>query len=198
MAYPISKLILWSLISPFIKKLEGLDNLPDKPFIIAVNHQSYIDAVILLTIVALYKNKQLCFFATKEKFKGHFWSMLFDHFGAIRVNGSLKKGIRTLHHGKCLGIFPEAGRTLTGKTQAVEHKGLGVLALLTKAPVVPVGLHTFSFWNKHELIPNFRKNIIVRIGKPITFKAKATKKEVHKTIDEIWEEVKSLARISHT
>ena len=197
MVYPISKLILWTAISPFIKKLEGLDNLPDKPFIIASNHQSYIDGIILLTIVALYKNRQLCFFTTNEEFKSPFWNSLFEHFGAIRVDGSLKKGIRALHNGKCLGIFPEGGRTHTGKLQQVEHTGLGVLALLTKATIVPVGMHTYNFWNRHMLIPNFKKNIVVKIGKPIKFKHKPTKQTIQKTIKTIWSEVEKLARANN-
>ncbi len=193
MAYPISKLILWTLISPFIKKLEGTENLPDKPFILAANHQSYIDPVLLITIVALFKNKQLCFFALKDRFKGPIWNWLFDHFGAIRVNGSLKKGLRAIRQGKCIGIFPEGQRTCTGQIQTVEYTGLGALALLTKAPIVPVNVQTYNFWNRHELLPNFKKNITIKIGKPIQFKQKPTKKTIHETIKTIWHEVKKLA-----
>lgn len=197
MVYPISKVVLWSILSLFIKKIKGLENLPNKPFIIVAHHESYIDGVILMMAVAWHKNKQLCYFTTNEKFTGPFWDILFDHFGAIRINGSMKKGIRALHAGKCIGIFPEGGRTYTHDMQPVKHTGIGVLALLTKAPVVPVGLHTYDFWNRYQLLPNFKRNIIVNIGKPMTFKAKATPANVKKTIKTIWNEVKRLARISH-
>ncbi|VVB81681.1 Bifunctional protein Aas [uncultured archaeon] len=193
MAYPISKIIFWPILWTFIKKIEGIDNLPNKPFIIAANHQSYIDGIILMFLVAWYKDKQLCFFTTNEKFTGPLWDPLFEHFGAIRVNGSLKKGLRAIRQGKCLGIFPEGGRTPDGKVQPLEHTGLGALALLTKAPIVPVGIQTYKFWNRHELMPNFKKNIVIKIGKPMKFTAKPTKKTIRETIKTIWSEVKKLA-----
>ena len=197
MVYPISKVVLWPILSLFIKQIKGIENLPDKPFIMAAHHESYIDGVILMFAVAWHKNKQLCYFATNEKFTGPFWNILFNHFGAIRVNGSMEKGIKAIRSGKCMGIFPEGGRTYTHELQPVKHTGVGVLALLTKAPVVPVGLHTYSFWNRYQLLPNFKRNITINIGKPLTFKAKATPKNVKKTIKTIWKEVKKLARISH-
>ena len=43
-----------------------------------------------------YKNKKVYSFATNEKFLGWFWDKLFEHFGAIRINGSVKKGIKKI------------------------------------------------------------------------------------------------------
>ena len=197
MVYPISKVVLWPILNLFIKKIEGIQNLPDKPFILVSNHESYIDGIILMIAVAWHKNKQLCYFATNEKFLGPFWNMLFEHFGAIRINGSLKKGLKALKQGKCMGISPEGQRTYNGKIQPVRHTGLGVLVLLSKRPVVPVGINSYNFWNRHQTLPNFKQNIVVTIGKPMQFKAKSTPKNVKKTINTIWKEVKSLARISH-
>ena len=197
MVYPITKIILWPVIRLFIKKIEGLENLPNRPFILVANHESYIDGVILLMAVAWHKNKQLCYFATNEKFLGPFWNTIFNHFGAIRINGSMEKGLRALKSGRCMGIFPEGGRTYTHTLQQVKHTGLGVLALMSKAPVVPAAIHSYHFWNRHQTLPNFKRNIVVTIGKPMTFKAKPTPANVKKTIKTVWKEVKRLARISH-
>ena len=197
MVYAISKLILWPILNLFIKKIEGIENLPDKPFIIAANHESYIDGIILIMAVAWYKNKQLCYFALKEGFTGPIWNAIFDHFGAIRINGSMEKALRAMKKGKCMGIFPEGRRTYTDKVQPVKHTGIGVLALLSKAQVVPVGIDTYDFWSRHQTLPNFKKNIVVTIGKPMQFKGKPTKPAVRKVINTVWKEVKRLARISH-
>ncbi len=197
MVYLFSKLIVWPILSLFIKKIEGLENLPDKPFILVSNHSSYIDGVLLIFLTAWYKNKQLSCFATNEKFLGPFWDALFNHFGAIRVNGSVNKALKAIKQGKCLGLFPEAGRTATGRVQKVTRAGAGVLALLSKAPVVPIGMNTYYFWNRHELIPNFKQNIKIIIGKPMQFKGKATKQATKKVTQTIMKEVKKLARISH-
>ncbi len=198
MVYPISKLVIWPILSLFIKKIEGLDNIPNKPFIMVANHSSYIDGVLLMFLVAWHKNKQLCVFATNEKFLGSFWNTLFDHFGAIRVNGSMPKALKALKQGKSMGIFPEGGRTYAHKLNPIKHTGLGVLTLLSKKPVVPVAMNTWHFWNRYQTIPNFKKNIKITIGKPMQFKGKPDKKTVRKVINTAWKEVKSLARISHS
>ncbi len=197
MVYPITKIILWPVLSLFIKKINGIENLPNKSFILVANHESYIDGAILLMAVAWHKNKQLCYFATNEKFLGPFWNTIFNHFGAIRVNGSMEKGVRAIKSGKCIGLFPEGGRTYTHELQQIKHTGLGVLALISKAPVVPAAVHSYSFWNRHQTLPSFKRNIIVNIGRPMTFKAKPTPANVKKTIKTTWNEVKRLARISH-
>jgi 1-acyl-sn-glycerol-3-phosphate acyltransferase len=197
MVYCISKYLVWPIISLFIKKIEGIENLPDKPFILVANHESYIDGAIFMMAVAWHKNKQLCYFATNEKFTGPFWNIIFNHFGAIRVNGSLKKGIRALAEGKSMGIFPEGARTYTHEPQKIQHTGLGALTLITKAPVVPAAVHTYDFWNRYQKTPTFKKNIVVTIGKPMSFKGKPTKQNIRKTINAVWSEVRKLARISH-
>ena len=96
-----------------------------------------------------------------------------------------------------MAIFPEGGRTPNGKVQKVKHSGVGVLALESKKQVVPLAMNTYTWWNSKQLIPNFRRNIKVVIGKPMTFKGKMTKPRANKITKEIMTEVKRLARISH-
>ena len=193
MVYPISKLILWPILQLFIKKIDGIENLPRRPFILVANHASYIDGVILMMLVAWHRNRQLCYFATNEYFLGPFWNALFNHFGAIRVNGSLERGLKALKQGKCMSLFPEGTRTYTGKIGKVTHKGLGVLALLSRAPVVPANLSTYYFWNRLSRFPNFKKNIKVAIGKPMSFKGKVTKPTAMKVVNTVMKEVAQLA-----
>lgn len=198
MVYAISKYIFWPVISLFVKRLNGLENLPKPPFIIAANHQSYIDAVVLLFLCAYYKNIKLYTFATDVKFTGLIWNALFEHFGAIRVGGATTKGLEKLKEGQALAIFPEGERTYTGEMKTVKHYGLGVLALNSKAPIVPVGIWTYNFWNRYEKFLNFKKNIRITIGKPIKFKLPKTQANYKKATLTAMKEVKRLARISHT
>jgi len=198
MVYALSKLLFWPVLRLFVKDIKGLENLPNRPFILVANHSSYIDVVFMLFMVAWHKNRKLCTFATNEKFTGPIWSILFNHFGAIRVNGSVKKALKAYKQGSCIGLFPEGGRTLTGKVNKVTHSGLGVMALKTNALVVPVGLNTYKFWNRKQKIPNFKRNIKITIGHPKRFTYKLTKPNVRKVTTVIMKEVKRLARISHT
>ncbi len=198
MVYDISKHIFWPLISLFIKRLDGLENLPKPPFIIASNHQSYIDGIILLFLCAYYKNVKLYTFATDVKFTGQIWNAIFEHFGAIRIGGSTAKGLEKLRKGQALAIFPEGERTYTGEMKTVTHYGLGVLALNSKAPIVPVGIWTYDFWNRYKKFLNFKKTIQLTIGKPMHFKLAKTQANYKKATLAAMKEVKRLARISHT
>ena len=78
MVYPISKIILWPLLRLFIKRIEGIENLPRKQFILVANHSSYLDGGLLMMLVAWHRNIKLCYFATNEKFLGWFWDKMFD------------------------------------------------------------------------------------------------------------------------
>jgi len=193
MVYAISKRIFWPIFRLFIKRIDGVDNLPDPPFILAANHSSYIDGPLLMMLVAWHKNTRLYMFATNERFVGLFWNIIFTHFGAIRVNGSLDKGIEKVKQGHAIGIFPEGGRTRTGELQDVTNTGLGVLALKTNVPVVPVRLNTYSWWNLHRVFPTFKKTIEITIGKPKRFTRKYTKTNAKRIIKTIMHEVKKLA-----
>lgn len=197
MVYPIMKYIAWPIFSLFIKKIEGLENLPDKPCIMVSNHQSYLDGPLLFMMVAWHKNRKVYTFATNDRFLGPFWNMLFEHYGAIRVNGSIKKAMKKIRQKKQLLLFPEGQRAHTEKMQKIEHKGMGVLALNTKVPVVPIGINTYHFWNRNQLFPSFKRNIGIVIGKPIKFKEKAAESNYLKVTKKAMKEVKKLARRAH-
>jgi len=190
MAYLISKNTIWPIFKLFIKEIKGIENIPNKPFIMMSNHQSYIDGPLLIMLIAKYKNKQIKTFAVKDKFNNLFWKKKFEHFGAIKVNGSVQKGLDELKKNHPLLLFPEGRRTSDGKIQKTTHTGAGVIAQ-TKKPIVPVYLNTYNFWNRKQTIPNFKKIIKIKIGKPFTIKIKNPKKATQK----IMEEVKACAKL---
>ncbi|MBW3019224.1 1-acyl-sn-glycerol-3-phosphate acyltransferase [Candidatus Woesearchaeota archaeon] len=182
------KLILWPL-RIFIKRIDGLENLPKGRCIIAANHASYIDPVLLMMIL----NQKLRFLVTKDpRFNSWWWNFWFNYFGAIRVNGSVEKAVKAAKK-DCIGIFPEGGRTPNGVIQPAKHTGLGVIALETKLPVVPVGTNTFWFWSRHNKWPSFRRCIKVSIGKPMKFRMKLTKQNAKKVVNLVMKEVKKEA-----
>ena len=52
MVYPIVKLTILPIYRLWLRKVEGIENAPkDKPFIIAANHASYYDALLLHSII---------------------------------------------------------------------------------------------------------------------------------------------------
>jgi 1-acyl-sn-glycerol-3-phosphate acyltransferase len=197
MVFSLLKIFVWPILWLFIRKVEGIDNLPKGRFIIAANHASFIDPVLILLLVAIKRNRRVRFLATKgAKFQTFLWKRWFNYAGAIRVNGSLDKAIKAAKK-DCIGIFPEGSRTYNGKVQPVKHSGLGVLALKTNLPVVPIGTNTFWFWNRSQKCPSFKRCINVCIGKPMKFKLKPTKRNTKKVVDNVMKEVKKLARAAN-
>lgn len=193
MAYLLSKLIFWPILKLFIKKIEGLENLPNKPYILVSNHSSYIDAPLLIMMVAWHKNQKIHAFATNQPpFTGWFWDLLFNHYGAIRINGSMQKALQKIKKHPML-IFPEANRTPDGNIQKIEHTGLGVLALKGKVPIIPINMNTFNWWNRWRKLPTFKKDIVIKIGKPLQFKLKQTKQNYRTIVTTTIKEVKKLA-----
>ena len=197
MVYCLSKYVLWPLFSLFVRKINGLENIPEKPCIFVSNHQSYADGALLIMLIAWHKNRKIYALATNEKFTGLFWNLIFNHFGAIRVNGSVEKALQKLKEGHDLAIFPEGGRCYIEQIQPVTHKGLGIIVVKTKTQVVPVGIDTYHFWNRFHILPNFKNNIAINIGKPIIFKQKSGSRAINNVITQTMTEVKHLARISH-
>lgn len=192
MVFPISKLLLWPLFRIFIKEIKGLNNLPKGKFILASNHGSLVDGPILIFLVAKKCNKKLRLLSIKTSFKGLIWNCLFNHFGAIRVNGSIDKALKAIKQGDCIGVLPEGTRSYTGKIGKVTHYGLGVLALKTKLPVVPVAMKTYDFWSRLHKFPSFKKNIKINIGKPLYFKKKLTKANAKFVVKKTMSEIKRL------
>ncbi|PIN75487.1 hypothetical protein COV18_02955 [Candidatus Woesearchaeota archaeon CG10_big_fil_rev_8_21_14_0_10_37_12] len=190
--------IVWPIISLFVRHVEGLNKLPDGPFILVSNHASYIDGPLLIALLYRFKKARVCFLVTKEGFTGKFWDWIFRKGGAVRVNGSVDSAVALIKNGFSVGLMPEGKRTATGwPDEKIEHTGIGVLALLTKRPVVPVYVETFSFWSRHHFFPTFHNSIVVRFGKPLQFSAKSTKVNIQRAKARIWREVKKLARVSY-
>ena len=179
MAFPILRLTIFPLVRfLFIKNITGLETLPKKGrYIIASNHASYADAPLLFATIVSVINRPIHFVSWKRV---QYWPLIgkiAPYFGAIFENGSMDKLLEKLKRGCVVGIYPEGGRTHTGKIQKVTHTGTGVLAAVGNAPVIPVKTAgTYELWPYNKTFPKITKTIEIRIGKPIRFTGKRTRK----------------------
>lgn len=129
--------------------LRGLTNVPEHgPFIVAPNHLSFLDSVLVQTILP----RKVAFFAkaeyfTTRGFKGRVMKSFFTAVGSIPVErgeqaasvAALKSLLDILAVGDGVGIYPEGTRSRDGRLYR-GRTGVGWLALTTGAPVLPVGL----------------------------------------------------------
>ena len=204
MIYRILKFILVPSTLGFVKEIKGLDNIPDKGhFVVAANHLSYIDPLIIRSIFHRYFNK-IVFYMTKKESYGNFFKMLFfESVGTIPVDrqkhgrAALDAALKKLKEGCIIGLFPEGtrsrdGRLHRGKTGAVR------LALSAKCPILPIGIkNTYEIWPPHKKLPRFKKTIVVNIGKPITlekyYNKRITKKLLNGLTEKIMREIGKLS-----
>ena len=204
MVYPILKVTVLPLVSNWIKKINGLENVPKNgPFIIAANHSSYMDHMVIGAVLLPYLNKKIHFLAKKEHFDGIAQKSWHSYVAAIPVDRekggdeALQQAVKALKQEKIIAIYPEGTRSMNGKIQKAKT-GIARLALLSKAPVVPVGLvGTFDILPKGKYVPKF-KRAIINFGKPLYFEEYANKKINKQIINKVTVSImKEIARLSN-
>ncbi len=138
----------------------------DGPYIICSNHISNADPVFLC---AATSEQQPHFMAKKELFKVPVVNSIVKALGAYPVDrkgadvGAIRKTIRMLGEGKCIGIFPQGHRFMGVYPRDTEVKsGLGMIAAKSGATVLPCYIKM-----KKRKWSLFRR-VDVYIGKPIT------------------------------
>lgn len=175
MEYNIWGRLIPPVIGLWVKKINGLENIPKEgSFIVSANHASYIDHLILSSIIVTHIGKKVHYLAKKEHFETFFQRIWHKNVGAIPIDRqaggveALKVAIGYLKDNHVIGIYPEGTRTLNGELQRAKT-GAARLALAAKVPILPVGFtNTFNILPKGKRIPHFKRTD-VNIGKPIYF-----------------------------
>jgi len=204
MPHPIGKRFFKVILSPYIRKKTGLENIPkDRNFIIAANHASYLDHLLLSSEFQMSLNKRIHFLAKKEHFDNWFKKGFHEWADAIPVDRkaggkeALRWAISALTEGKIIAIHPEGTRTLNGKLQRA-RTGIARLALNARVPVLPVGLvGTFEILPKGKLVPKLCfRSIEMHIGNLMNFdeyyKDRADKKTLREVTTKIMKEIAKL------
>jgi 1-acyl-sn-glycerol-3-phosphate acyltransferase len=156
--------------------VEGLEQVPRTgPLILASNHQSFIDSVVIPAVTPRPVN----FLAKSDYFegrgvKGRLVRGWFEMFGAMPVDrddskaalASLDTALSVLAAGGAFGIYPEGTRSRDGRLYR-GRTGVAQLALTSGAPIVPVGLIDTA---RLQPVGSSRPRLVritVRFGEPI-------------------------------
>jgi 1-acyl-sn-glycerol-3-phosphate acyltransferase len=137
------------------------------PMILIGNHVNFLDVAISLT--CLYPRK-IFFLVKKETFDSPFLRFLFNTCGSIPVNRgtadfkALNKAADVLSQGYFFAIAPEGTRTKNGRLIRA-HAGMVVIALKSKATIMPVVLYGMEkfYMNIRRLR---RTKITMQVGTP--------------------------------
>ena len=135
-------------------EVQGLENIPDRPAIFAVKHQSAFETLALPLIL-----DDPLFVVKRELF----WIPLFGWYlarlgniaidraaGPKALKAIVRRAGRALEAGHAVVIFPEGTRVAPGQTR---DYGPGVAALyaMLNVPVVPVALNSGLFWGRRKI-----------------------------------------------
>lgn len=137
-------------------RFAGVEHVPPTgPAIIAPNHVSYMDPVL----VSIPIRRMLHYMALEPFFRIRGLGGLMRWCRAFPVQegepdrGAVRAALRVLRGGEPLVIFPEGGRSPDGRLQPF-RPGAFRLALVTGAPVVPVTIHgAFESWPAGRRLP---------------------------------------------
>jgi len=165
-----SKIILKSY---FRLNAKGVQNLPDEPFILAPNHQSFIDGLL---VVSFLKNSVLkkTYFYAKEKHVRKRWVKFIanrNNVITVDINKNIKESVQkmaaVLQGGKNIIIFPEGTRTKNG-TMGEFKKTFAILSSELKVPVVPISITgAYEAMPSGSKIPRPFKKITVEFLPPV-------------------------------
>ncbi len=145
---PTGVLVFKKIIKPIARtyfrlEVSGVENIPDSPFILAPNHQSYLDGFLILASVPDKTAKDLYFLAEESNFKSSLRKWLAKHFHILLINinknlkESLQKTAMLLKMKKNVVIFPEGARTRDGNLLPFK-KSFAILSKELNVPIVPV------------------------------------------------------------
>ncbi len=177
--YQASRTSIRALIAGLCRPtVTGLENVPiDGPFIVASNHLSFLDSVIIQALMP----RKVGFFAKAEYFtgtglKGKLMKSFFEGVGSIPVErgeqaasvAALKTLLDILEDGGGVGIYPEGTRSRDGLLYR-GRTGVGWLTLTTGAPVVPVGLEGTEKLQPAGSNGVKPQHFSMRVGEPLYF-----------------------------
>jgi 1-acyl-sn-glycerol-3-phosphate acyltransferase len=165
----------------------GADQVPrEGPLLLAANHLSMLDPALIGCMVP----RELDYMAKTELFRVPGFGGLIRRLNAHPVDRSgsdsaaLRLALRLLGAGRALLVFPEGTRGTEGRLQPAEP-GAGMLAALSKAPVVPVYIQGSGRALPRGAIVPRPVRVTVTFGAPMRFARERGRARYQDVSDEI-------------
>jgi 1-acyl-sn-glycerol-3-phosphate acyltransferase len=173
------------------RKVLGLEHVPPfgTPTIFAANHRSLSDP----SNVGSSLPYPIFYFAKEELFNVPVLGWFLRRVNSLPVRrkehdvGGFKKAIDVLEHGGGLMLFPEGGRRLNPALQWKAKAGVGMLACMTGACIIPVGIKNADRFTKLGRLE-------VIFGRPMYPPGKSDRQEYQKLTDDVMMRIKELCQ----
>jgi long-chain acyl-CoA synthetase len=157
----------------FKLRIEGVEKLPStRPFILAPNHQSFLDAPVVVACLPWSVMRDTFYVGTSEIFGSRLMRRLGELVRLIPVDPdanlvpAMRAGAYGLRKKRVLVLFPEGERSIDGPPKLFK-KGAAILAIHTQCPVLPVAIEGFyEAWPRGEKFKGLSK-LQVRFLDPV-------------------------------
>ena len=171
--YLISRLLQMVARDRFRLQVRGVEKLPKSgPYILSSNHQSYLDAAVLASVLPSDVFDKVFAVGTSDIFGQGLMLRLARSLRVVVVDPdanlipAMRAGAFGLRQGRALILYPEGERSIDG-TPRVFKKGAAILSIHMQAPIVPVAIDGFyEAWPRNRPFQGFAPLSIV-FGDPI-------------------------------
>ncbi len=172
--FVVTRLLQLVALDLYQLRVEGLEKLPiDGPVIICSNHQSFIDPVVLASLLPWKVFSKSFAVGTSEIFGSGFMRRLARWIRVVVVDpdANLIPAMRTaafgLRHGQTLILYPEGERSIDG-TPKTFRKGAAILSIHLQVPIVPVAIEGFyEAWPRGKYFFQKLTRLRMKFGDPI-------------------------------
>lgn len=161
---------------------EGKENIPKTiPYVIAANHQSYVDGMLLAHFLPRKHFRTFCCLAASDLETSHgLLGRLIMRVGqgiAVDRYGSAVRGLimakKEVENGHIMLVHPEGTRSHDGKVAELKD-GAAYMSIKANVPLLPVYIEgAYDVFSRHMKRPHTwdhtahrRKKIVVHYGKP--------------------------------
>ena len=171
--YFVSRLIQVISLDLFDLKVSGIEKLPKGgAFLICSNHQSYLDPLIMTSVLPAEVSMRMFAVGTSEIFGEGFMRRLARSLRVVVLDPdanlvpAMRAGAFGLRQGMVLILYPEGERSIDG-TPRTFKKGAAILSIHRQVPIVPVAIDGFfDAWPRNQRFQGF-KPLKIQFGDPI-------------------------------
>jgi long-chain acyl-CoA synthetase len=171
--YMVSRLTQVIALDRFHLHVRGLEKLPRSgAYIISSNHQSYLDPLILASVLPPPVFDKVFALGTSEIFGEGLMRRLARSLRIVVLDPdanlvpAMRAGAFGLRQGRPLILYPEGERSIDGAPR-IFKKGAAILSIHTQVPIVPVAIEGFyQAWPRNKLFQQFTQLKMV-FGDPI-------------------------------
>ena len=189
-------------------RASGLGRLPATgPFILSPNHQSYLDAFLLVACLPYRHFRRMFFVGASEYFATPLRLRVARAIHVVPVDPdtnlvrAMQAGAFGLRNDKVLILFPEGERSIDGGVKTFK-KGAAILSHHLRVPIVPVAIDgVFDVWPRNRpfrwraLLPGGGSRVLLAIGEPLTSAGAApytaATERLRAAVERMWTELRA-------